>query len=63
MHHAYMYSIMLYTALWDQLFYMDPAHSDFWEPAGDSTYLVHCKGRFRGQARARAGARGWKRQA
>ena len=30
---------------------------------GDCTHLVHCKGRPRGQARARAGARGWTKRA
>ena len=24
----------------DQVYYTDPARSDFWEPAGDSTHLV-----------------------
>ena len=41
----------------DQLECTDPVRSDFWEPAGDSTLLVHCKGRPRVQARARARAR------
>ena len=31
----------------DQVYYTDPAY-DFWGPAGDSTHLVHCKGRPRG---------------
>ena len=32
----------------DQLECTDPACSDFLEPAGDSTHLVHCKERPRG---------------
>ena len=32
----------------DQLECTDPARNDFLEPAGDSTDLVHCKGRPRG---------------
>ena len=32
----------------DQLECTDPARNDFLEPSGDSTHLVHCKGRPRG---------------
>ena len=31
--------------LFNYLFYTDPARIDLWEPAGDSTHLVHCKER------------------
>ena len=45
-----MYRALTYVVevLWDQVYYTDPAYNYFWEPAGDSTHLVHCKGRPRG---------------